>query len=103
MSKIFPQKIGGDLAGKSFDEIFKEMPDIIEFVSDMWNEEKCTGIFLDFMKYVKHRLSDEIELAEHEMRCINYVHERRHKLDKLPCYLNKYISLHDVNDHSRTK
>ena len=91
--EIFPEKLGGDLAGKSFQYIFTTMPDIVEFVFDMWQEKNCSGVFLNFYRYVKSKLGEEGTLAKHEQRCIDYVHERRNKIDKLPCYLLKYISI----------
>ena len=92
----FSKDLGGDLAGKSFIEIFETMPDIVEFVFDMWQEKNCTGVFLKFYRYIKTKLGEENNLAKHEQRCIEYVHARRDKINKLPCYLLKYISVQDV-------
>ena len=92
--QTFPKKIGGFLAGKTFLDIFETMPDIIEFVFEMWIEENCTGVFLEFCRYVKNILNTEDNLEKHEQRCIEYVRARKDK--KLPAYLLKYVSLEDV-------
>ena len=88
--------MGGHLGGKRFDHIFNTMPDIVEFVFEMWNEESCTGVFLNFYKYVHEKLGEENELENHEQRCIDFVAARKKVIDKLPCYLLKYVTVHDV-------
>ena len=83
---MFPTNMGGDLGGKTFDEIFDNDCKTIEFVRSCWIEDQCTGIFLEFYKYVMHRLNCGVQTSKHEARCREYV--KTHT--KLPNYLTKY-------------
>ena len=93
MNKQFPDKLGDTLSGKSFRYIFENYCDIIQFVTEMWEPEKCTGIFRDFYDYVIEQLKDETLAHMHQSRCRQYVESRRNDLDKIPKYFNKYIKL----------
>ena len=82
----FPDSHNGELQGKSFNLVFINYPQWVEF-SRSWY--KCTGVYKDFKKYCDHRLEDILELSEHESRCYEYVKSRDQK-EVLPDYLNKY-------------
>ena len=78
--------LGGALGGKTFDFIFENDPKHVEFVDSWWVEEKCTGLFLEFFKYVKSRLHDPLEKEAHYHRCVALVKT----LSSVPKYLLKY-------------
>ena len=52
-STKFPKEMCGDLGGRTFLNILLEFPKIVEFVDSLWVEEKTTGIFHDFLVYIK--------------------------------------------------
>ena len=83
---VFPEGLG-DLANKSFEEVFRTMPKWVEFVYETWTDN-CTGIFLEFQKFVADKLDNEIEKNEHRQRCLEYVKTK--ELGDLPRYLLKY-------------
>jgi hypothetical protein len=85
-STRFPIEMAGELGGHSFLELFEKKPKIIEFVRKLWIEEKCSGMFLDFMKYCKMMLNNPIVKAEHEQRCYKYVTD----LKSIPDYMKDY-------------
>ena len=81
----FPVEMG-DIGGKTFDQVFDTQPKIIEQIRSRWIESGCTGLFLDFFKYVTMRLQNPLDLEAHEDRCVAYVKT----LEKTPSYLIKY-------------
>ena len=83
----FPENFGNELAGMDFEDIFEKHPKWIECVASTWTEN-CTGIFLEFLDFVKMRLSDSISKLEHEFRCSEYV--KTLAPNKIPEYLLKY-------------
>jgi|TARA_B110000196_G_C20963239_1_gene575040 hypothetical protein len=83
----FPTDMGGDFAGLSFQQAFEQCPKWVEFVRTMWTEN-CTGIFLEFYKYVHLTLKISHECDAHEDRCIKYV--KTLDESKIPKYLIKY-------------
>jgi len=85
MQNSFPAEMGNELGGKSFSDVFKQNPKIIEFVSSCWTDN-CTGLFQKFRKYVNKRLENLDEKAAHTKRCKEFV--KREKV--LPRYLDKY-------------
>ena len=50
---VFPEGLG-DLANKSFEEVFRTMPKWVEFVYETWTDN-CTGIFPEFQKEAKEK------------------------------------------------
>jgi len=82
----FPAEMGAEIGGKSFETVFETNPKIIELVISRWDENGCSGVFLDFFKYVKLRLQNPLEREAHEDRCVAYIK----RLDKIPSYLLKY-------------
>ena len=84
MAQRFPDEMGKELGGKSFDEVFTTNPKIIEFVTT-W-PDNCTGLFSEFRKYVMARLDCPFEKEEHEARCEEFVRGK----ENLPRYLIKY-------------
>ena len=81
----FPDKFGTDLAGLTFCEVFELHPKWIECVRTTWTDN-CTGLFLEFLQYVRLRLVDPISVDQHEDRCRQYVKGKKN----LPDYLVKY-------------
>ena len=86
MTQVFPEEMGVELGGKTFEQVFLENPKIIEFVT-IWTDN-CTGLFTDFRRYVMARLANPFDREEHEARCKAYVKE--HGKTNLPRYLAKY-------------
>jgi hypothetical protein len=84
---IFPEEMGDELGGMSFEEVFEKHPKWVECVDTCWTDN-CTGLFLKFYKFVKLRLHDPISRIKHEHRCENFV--KTLSTDKLPEYLLKY-------------
>ena len=82
----FPKELGGVIGGITFEDAFCKLPNIIEFVDTKWLESKTTGIFLEFMKFVKNKLKNKDTRAEHIMRCYKYATNQR----SLPSYMIKY-------------
>ena len=82
----FPDNFGTDLAGLTFDEAFELHPKWIECVRETWTSN-CTGLFLEFLEYVRLRLVDPISVDQHEDRCRKYVKKCK---KNLPDYLLKY-------------
>ena len=68
----FPDNFGTDLAGLTFCEVFEMHPKWIECVRETWTSN-CTGLFLEFLQYVRLRLVDPISVDQHEDRCRKYV------------------------------
>ena len=83
----FPKDLGGDLGGLTFQEAFVQCPKWIECVRSRWTEN-CTGVFLEFYKYVHLTLKISHECDAHEDRCIEYV--KTLDPSKIPKYLIKY-------------
>ena len=90
----FPINFGHDLAGLSFVEVWKQHPKWIAFVAASWTND-CTGLFLEFLQFVRARMTDDRMRVDHENRCEEYVRELLAiKPDgKLPSYLEKYRKL----------
>ena len=86
MTQRFPEDMGKDLGGKSFDEVFTTNPKIIEFVT-IWTDN-CTGLFTDFRKYVMARLDNPLDKEAHEDRCRQLV--KSYEGTNIPRYLIKY-------------
>ena len=83
----FPKNFGNELAGMDFEDVFEKKPKWIECVNSTWTEN-CTGLFLEFLQFVKLRLSDPVSKIEHEFRCREYV--KTLAPNKIPEYLVKY-------------
>ena len=90
----FPEKVGGALAGKTFNHIFNTLPEIIEFVNDLWIEDKTTGIFKQFFVYVKQQLDIPTCFAAHKTRCYAFV---KAKGGKVATYMEKFINEDTLN------
>jgi hypothetical protein len=85
----FPENFGTVLAGLEFEQVFIQHPKWVECVDVCWTEN-CTGLFLEFYKFIKLRLDDPLSRFAHENRCEKYV--KKLKKDKIPEYLVKYAS-----------
>ena len=83
----FPSECGKNLGDKTFIEVFQTQPKTVEFVNRTWLADKTTGLFGDFLTYVKTRLQIPDVRAEHEKRCDDYV--KSHDGD-LPDYMTRY-------------
>jgi hypothetical protein len=83
----FPQEMGGPLAGLNFHEVFITSPSNVEFCRQLWVEENTSGIFLEFLRFVKQQLSDPVLKDEHEKRCQEYVLNRG---ESIPPYLARF-------------
>ena len=92
----FPDDFAGELQGLTFDEVLNDHPRWIEFVRSCWTEN-CTGLFLDFLNYVRMRMEQDCVREAHERRCVEYVRTllARNPDVKLPSYLVKY----DASSH----
>ena len=90
----FPENFGHELAGLSFEQVWKQHPKWIAFVATCWTND-CSGLFLEFLQFVRARMADDEMKLEHEKRCVEYVRELLVvKPDsKLPSYLEKYLCL----------
>ena len=77
----------GEFDGMTFTEVFERMPKWIECVTTCWTPE-CTGLFLDFYKFVHIQLDDPKLRRAHEGRCREYV---KTITGELPSYLEKYV------------
>ena len=84
----FPEEVG-DLGGLTFEEAFVQCPQWTEFVASTWIEERCSGAFLEYCRYVKARLKFSKEAQEHEMRVREFLKTQPKKY-KPPSYLEKY-------------
>ena len=84
----FPEEVG-DLGGLTFPEAFEQCPQWTEFVYEKWIEDSCTGIFLEYCKYVRKRLEDPQELINHEIRVRDFLKTQPKKYEP-PSYLKKY-------------
>ena len=84
----FPNELVGPLCGISFKEAFETLPNIIEFVDKLWIEEKTTGIFKEFLHFVKAALTNPGKLSAHQDRCRKFVRDLKTK--RIPPYLQKY-------------
>jgi len=87
-NKTFPEKLGGELGGRTFAEILNESPKIVEFVDSLWQEEQTTGIFKDFLVFVKTMLQNPLVKSEHVARAREFVKNKTN--DEIPSYLKKY-------------
>ena len=87
----FPLDFEGELKGLTFDEVLTDHPRWIEFVRTCWTND-CTGVFLDFLKYVRMKMMDATTRREHESRCVEYVYKllTTDKESQIPTYLKKY-------------
>ena len=97
-NKRFTNDMSGDFRGKSFLEIFETDPKNVEFARDLWVEDKCTGIFLDFYRYVQLNLSVPDFVQQHEERCRSFV-INLNDVEKTPPYMKKYL-LKDDSDRN---
>ena len=89
-STKFPKNLGGDLAGKTFIEILNTDPKTVEFVDNLWLEEKTTGIFRDFYMYIKNMLRNPLVKSEHRARAREFVKTLSN--DEIPSYMKKYTT-----------
>jgi len=89
-STKFPKDLGGDLAGKTFIEILNTDPKTVEFVDNLWLEEKTTGIFRDFYVYIKNMLCNPLVKSEHRGRAREFV--KTLSEDEIPSYMKKYTT-----------
>ena len=89
-STKFPKELGGDLAGKTFIEILSTDPKTVEFVDNLWLEEKTTGIFRDFFVYIKNMLRNPLVKSEHRERAREFV--KTLSDDDIPSYMKKYTT-----------
>ena len=89
-STKFPKELGGDLAGKTFIEILSTDPKTVEFVDNLWLEEKTTGIFRDFFVYIKNMLRNPLVKSEHRERAREFV--KTLSDDDMPSYMKKYTT-----------
>ena len=92
----FPENFGIELAGLSFDEIFKKHPKWIACVSELWTDN-CTGLFKKFRNYVMLRLKDDLSRIEHEQRCYKFVQSLGARKE-IPVYLIKYSNARRSTD-----
>ena len=83
----FPKNFG-ELACKTFEEVFESNPKWIEYVLECWTDN-CTGLFLEFQQFIKKKIEDKTKLQEHRNRCKAYV--KKQKKEDLPDYLWKYL------------
>ena len=88
-NRRFPEALGGDMGGKTFQQIFSMDPKTTEFVSDLWFPEETTGLFLELLKFIKLQLKNPTLKKNHIKRCREYVKTLNKK--KIPSYLKKYI------------
>ena len=90
----FPDNFGHELAGMSFEEVWDEHPKWISFVTTCWTDN-CSGLFLEFLQFVRNRMADDDMKLDHEKRCLEFVRELLVvKPDsELPSYLEKYRCL----------
>jgi len=84
----FPVKMGGDLAGKTFEQLLNEDPKTVEFVDALWTPVGTTGIFSDFYEYIKTMLKNPIVKQKHRERARQFVKTIPDK--EIPSYLTKY-------------
>ena len=89
----FPPDLGNEMSGLTFLEVFEKHPKIVEFVRKLWIERSCSGIFLDFFKYVRMMLQNSIVLEEHETRCKQYVKSTA----KVPQYMMEYLQIQNAD------
>jgi hypothetical protein len=82
----FPLVLGGSIGGLTFEEVFNNLPNIIEFVDKKWFKDKTTGVFLEFLIFVKNKLTNKETRGEHINRCRKYATNNR----LLPSYMIKY-------------
>ena len=80
--------MGGELGGRTFAEILNESPKIVEFVDSLWQEEQTTGIFKDFLVFIKSMLQNPLVKSEHVARAREFV--KTISDDACPSYLKKY-------------
>jgi len=83
----FPTDMG-DLADKTFEEVFKQCPKTVEFAVQLWNDEQTSGLFLEFLLFCRNMLENPAVRHEHEMRTQKLVNSLK-PID-IPCYLQKY-------------
>ena len=81
----------GELRGLTFEEVLTDHPRWIEFVRTCWTND-CSGIFLDFLKFVRAKMMDADILEKHERRCVEYVRKllSTDNEAQIPTYLKKY-------------
>ena len=92
----FPVDFAGELQGLTFEEVLSDHPKWIEFVRTCWTND-CSGLFLDFLRFVRLKMMNDQIREEHERRCVEYVRKRM-IVDpdaKLPSYLLKYDASSD--------
>jgi hypothetical protein len=93
-STKFPDSVGGDLGGLTFEQAFERRPKIVEFVRSMWVESSCSGMFLDFYKYCIGMLNNPFVVEEHEERCRVFV---TNKKTDIASYMQKYNKQENVS------
>ncbi len=69
----FPKETPGILGNKSFLHVFEQIPEIVEFVDQLWLADKTTGLFKLFFVYIKQKLENALLRKEHEDRCVRFV------------------------------
>ena len=89
-NKRFTNEMSGDFCGKTFLEIFETDPKNVEFARDRWIEDKCSGIFLDFYRYIQLNLSVPLFIQQHEERCRSFV-INLDDVENTPAYMTKYL------------
>ena len=52
---MFPNHMGSEVGGKSFEEVFKTNPKIVEFCHQCWSKSETTGLFLEFLNFVEKK------------------------------------------------
>ena len=87
----FPTDFEGELKGLTFEEVLSDHPRWIEFVRVCWTND-CTGLFLDFLKFVRARMMEDTIREQHERRCVEYVRKllSNDSEAQIPTYLKKY-------------
>ena len=83
---LFPQRMGGPLAGKTFEEVWLKHCNFCEFAT-IWERESCTDVFLLFYDFIAEKMKDLGNVADHIARCVDYC---KHT-DEIPQYLTKYV------------
>ena len=87
-STRFPEGLGGDIGGKSFLELLENSPKIIEFVDQLWFEEKTTGLYKKFLLYIQKKLRDPKIRSAHQNRAREFV--KTVDKDEVPSYMQKF-------------
>ena len=84
--QTFPENFG-DLANLSFEDVWANHPKWVEFVRKTWTDN-CSGLFLEFQRFITNKLADEVNVKRHESRCREYC--AGIDPEKIPRYLRSY-------------